>query len=106
MVLEQYKALFGTLKELPPRRFCTYRIHLLPNTKPISVRPYRYPHYQKEEMEKLLKEMLEQGIVRPSHSPFSSLVLLVKQKDGSFRFCVDYRALNEATVKEISHSNY
>ncbi|GJX77412.1 retrotransposon-related protein [Tanacetum coccineum] len=100
-LLIRYDSLFQVPTCLPPNRAIDHRIHLLPNTKPVNVQPYRYPHYQKGEMEKLVTEILGQGIIRFSHSLFSSPVLLVKKKDGSYHFCVDYRALNAMTIKDM-----
>ncbi|XP_058757457.1 uncharacterized protein LOC131630720 [Vicia villosa] len=85
---------------LPPPRPHDHHIPLLPNTPPINVKPYRYPHSQKTAMTSIIKDMLKEGTIKPSHSPFSSPVLLVKKKDGSWRFCVDYRALNAVTIKD------
>ncbi|KAL1564357.1 hypothetical protein AAHA92_06709 [Salvia divinorum] len=98
--LEAHLLVFQIPVGMPPPRAFDHRIHLLPNTKPINVRPYRYPYFQKTEIERQVKEMLDTGIIRPSHNPFSSPVLLIRKKDGSFRFCIDYRALNTATVPD------
>lgn len=66
----------------------------------MSVRPYRYPHFQKVEIEKLVQELLENRVIRPSVSLFSISVLLVKKKDGNWPICLDYRALNTIIVKD------
>lgn len=99
-VLTEYQEVFKPPTELPSRRRFEHRIHLAAGSTPVNVRPYRYPYFQKDTIEKMVREMLEQGIIRPSQSPFFSPVLLVKKRDGSFHFCVDYRALNTVTIKD------
>lgn len=98
-LLSDYDDLFQEPHALPPSRLHDHKIPLKEGTQPINVRLYRYPTFQKGEIEKLVVEMLECGIIRPSSSPFSSPVVLVKKKDGTWRMCVDYRQLNQATIK-------
>ena len=73
---------------------------LMEGTTPICRKPYKYSHFQKTEIEKIVTNLLEVGSIRPSQSPFSSLILLVRKADGSRRMCIDYRALNQATIKD------
>jgi hypothetical protein len=98
-VVRQYKHLFQDPKELPPSRNEDHQIPLIPGAQPINIGPYRYAPQQKTEIEKQIAEMLQRGIIQYSSSPFASPVLLVKKKDGTWRFCVDYRHLNAITVK-------
>lgn len=77
-----------------------HRNPLLPITILVNVRLYRYPYFQKSEIEKFIGEMLFEDIVRPSNSPFSSQYFLLKKKDGTWRFCANYQALNAVAVKD------
>ncbi|KAL1199722.1 hypothetical protein V5N11_012991 [Cardamine amara subsp. amara] len=82
-VLAEYSKVFEEPSSMPPLRNREHRIELLPGTKPISTRPYRYPHAYKTIIETMVAEMLASGVIRQSKSPFSSPVLLVKKKDNS-----------------------
>ncbi|XP_071927614.1 uncharacterized protein [Coffea arabica] len=84
-LLSEYGDLFQEPNGLPPERLHGHRIVLKESTEPVNVRPYRYPVFWKGEIEKLVAKMLACGIIRASSSPFSSPVVLVKKKDGSWR---------------------
>jgi hypothetical protein len=90
-VIDSHQDLFQYPTALPPSRDYYHQIPLIPGVKPVNVKPYRYSPIQKDEIERQVKEMLANGIIKPSCSPFASPVLLVKKKDGSWRFCIDYR---------------
>ena len=67
---------------------------------PIKQRPYRTSPRSKQEIDRQVDDMLQKGIIRESVSPWSSPVVLVKKKNGSFRFCVDLRKVNAVTRKD------
>jgi hypothetical protein len=98
-LLAKYQHLFVKPYGLPPNRFVDHAIELILGALPFRLRPYRYTPQQKDDIEKQVQEMLDSGIVQQSSSPFASPVLLVKNKYGEWRLCVDYRKLNAYTVK-------
>jgi hypothetical protein len=87
------------LPGMPPNKDIEFAIELQPGTAPISKRPYRMPPAELAELKKQLQELLDKGFIRPSTSPWGCLALFVKKKDESQRLCVDYRPLNEVTIK-------
>ncbi|KAG8480509.1 hypothetical protein CXB51_024639 [Gossypium anomalum] len=99
-LLDDFEDVFQTPTGLPPPRLQDHRIPLTDETKVVKVRPYRYPAVQKTEIEKLVQEMLQTGIIRDSNSPFASPVMMVKKNDGSWRLCIDYRQLNQLTITD------
>ena len=70
-----------------------------PDTPPFKERFRRIPPPQLDEVRDHLKLMLDAGVIRPSNSPWCNAVVLVRKKDGSLRFCIDFRKLNSLTVR-------
>ena len=99
-VIDHYADVFEIPKELPPQRSHDHRIPLIEGTPPVNIRPYRHPPTQKDAIEAMVKELLEAGVIKPSHSPFASPVVMVKKKDNTWRMCIDYRQLNKNTIKD------
>ena len=74
---------------------------LTDNSKPIHENPYPSAYKQKEILRSQITEMPNDGVIEPSSSPWSSPVILVKKKDNTWRFCVDFRKLNSLTTKDV-----
>jgi hypothetical protein len=72
----------------------------LTKEKAINYKPYLISYPERELVRKIIAELLEGGIIEESTSPYASPILLVNKKEGGFRLCVDYRALNKVTEKE------
>lgn len=100
-VLSEYADCFppDLPKRLPPSRDVDHRIELLPGSVPPSMATYRMSPKELDELKRQIDDLESKHVLRPSKSPFGAPVLLTKKKDGTWRFCVDYRALNAITVK-------
>lgn len=100
-VLNAYEDIFQTPTSLPP---VTKEDHLFPimeGSRPVYLNPHKCPYLQCLEIEKMVREMLDSGIIRYSQSPYASPFILVKRRDNTWRFCMDYKALNAINLKNI-----
>jgi hypothetical protein len=95
----EFQDIFTTPTQLPPVRVYDHYIPLSAGDTPINLKPYIYSSFHKNEVERQLNGLPKAGFITNSVSPFASPVLLVKKNDDSWRFCVDYRKLNDLTVK-------
>ena len=96
-VLRRYEEMFAEI--LGKASVIEHKIDLTDN-RPIRCKPYPLPYARRGEIREEIKNMMDTGIVMESSSPYASLLVVVKKKDGSNRMCVDYRKLNLVTVAD------
>lgn len=99
-LLRQYQSVFETSKDDLGETDCVLHIINTGQARFIKQAPRRIPIYQKEEVSQELKRMLDIGVIKPSKSPWASPIVIVRKSDGSIRFCVDDRKVNEFTIKD------
>ncbi len=77
-----------------------HHIRLKPGTQPVYVAAYRLPHSQKAIVDEMIQDMLGQGVIQNSRSPWNSPLFLVPKKDKSFRPVIDFRRVSDVTVDD------
>lgn len=97
-LLEEFSDVFAEPRGVVDRDV-KHSIKLEPGAQPPSASPYRMSTVELAELRKQLSDLIDKGFIRPSASPYASPVLFAMKKDGSYRLCVDYRALNKLTVR-------
>jgi hypothetical protein len=99
-VVSEFPDVFSEeLVGMPPNRDIEFVIELMPSTAPIYESPYMMATPELVELKEHIKELLEKGFIYPSSSPWGAPMIFVLKKDGTQRSCIDYRALNEVTIK-------
>lgn len=87
------------MPDIPPLRELAHEIELIPGAQPIARAPYKVSPSEALELKNQITQLLGQGFIKPSVSPWGAPVLFQKKKDGTFRLCIDFRGLNQCTVK-------
>lgn len=99
--VSEYDILFQEPKGLPPKKEIVHDIHLQQDAPFPNIGMYRLSTLENAKIKKRVQELLNKGFIRPSTSPCGSPIVLARKKDGSWRMCIDYRALNKITIKNL-----
>ncbi|CAN6483490.1 unnamed protein product [Victoria cruziana] len=101
-VVQEYRDIFPEdLPGLPLEREIEFIIELIPRVQHISKAPYRMAPVELAKLKKQIQKLTEKGFIQPTMSPWGAPVFFVKKKDGTMRLCIDYRMLNQVTMKNI-----
>ena len=99
-LLQEFEGnLSGLPPSLSPKRDVDHEIELVEGARPPAKRAYRLAPEELKELHSQLTDLLKRGFIRPSKSPFAAPVIFVKKATGELRLCVDFRALNDLTVR-------
>lgn len=100
-LLQRYRATFSNSSRVGRTDLAKHRIITDDTVPPLRQSPYRVSPTERAAITRQVKEMLRDDVIQPSRSPWAAPVVLVKKKDGTLRFCVDYRRLNKVTKKDV-----
>ena len=102
ILLEEFSDLFWEQlpNGRPPKRSVEFEINMVEAAVPPNKPPYRLSPKEHDELQAQIDDLLAQGHIRPSQSPYGAPVLFVPKKDGRWRMCIDYRALNKQTIRD------
>jgi hypothetical protein len=97
-VMEEYQDIFTSPVGVPLHCQVKHPINMTPSVLLPNGPIYRRSILENDEIKRQIQELLQKGHIQPSSSPCGSLIMLVQKKDGTWRLCIDYRALNKITV--------
>ncbi|CAN6487401.1 unnamed protein product [Victoria cruziana] len=99
-IVQEYADVFPEdLPGLPLEREIEFMIKLMPGVQRISKTPYRMTPAELADLKKQIQELMDKGFIQPSKSPWGAPILFMKKKDGTMWLCIDFRILNQLTIK-------
>jgi hypothetical protein len=102
-VLKEFKDVFKEIPRFPLKIYIDFSINLMLGATPVSKTPHRMSTPKLKKFHMQLEELLKKGYICPSVSPWGASILFMKKKNGTMRFCIEFKKLNKVTVKNKYH---